>query len=108
MVTVHQLHRYLGDRSRLPDHSILIAEFECNFYSNVFTNETNEQCTDETRFKLRSIPSDFMNSELSRTAINNIITQIEQCRETQCDIDSIYDKLCDSIINEMTTKIPTL
>ena len=36
----------------------------------------------------------------------NVIAQIEQCRETQDNIDSVYDDLCSVITREMNEKIP--
>lgn len=59
------------------------------------------------KFKLNRIPVDFMESELSRLAISGIIQQqIESTRETQTNIDGIYDKLCTTIWQEMNDKIP--
>ena len=59
-----------------------------------------------SRFKLHKIPETFMDNELSRLAILNIISHIERCRKSQQNIDCIYDKLCDVIIAEMNATIP--
>ena len=47
-----------------------------------------------------------MDSDLSRLAILDIIQKIESARETQTNIDSIYEELCSTILNEMNDKIP--
>jgi hypothetical protein len=47
-----------------------------------------------------------MNSETSRLAMINVITQIERSRETQMDVDSIYEQLCEAIKHEMNQRIP--
>ena len=50
--------------------------------------------------------TDFISSDLSRTSLINIITRIEFCRrETQCDIDTIYDTFYDVLITEMNKAV---
>ena len=39
---------------------------------------------------MRTVPDDFMDSDLARLAINDCISRLESCRETQDDIDKIY------------------
>ena len=47
-----------------------------------------------------------MSSDLSRLALQAVITKIESARETQSEIDNIYATLCDAIITEMDNCIP--
>jgi len=47
-----------------------------------------------------------MESEIARTTIRNLITHIETCRETQCEIDDIYERLCEIIKPEMNDAVP--
>lgn len=47
-----------------------------------------------------------MNTERTRNAILDIISKIEMCRETQDQIDKVYDDFCDMIIREMAETIP--
>lgn len=47
-----------------------------------------------------------MKGDLTRQAILHIISRIEQSRETQNEIDAIYEQLCQFISREMETSIP--
>lgn len=58
------------------------------------------------RYKLNKIPQFFGEGGIFSMAIANLISRIEQSRETQNDIDSIYDQLCTVILDEMNSKIP--
>ena len=49
-----------------------------------------------------------MGSELSKLALLNIISRIEVARETQGEIDSIYDNLCQAITDERFLTIPKI
>ena len=99
----HQLHGLLGHRSRLPDHCVILTEFVA---------ETGQQTTpsseigNEEKFNLRRIPSNFMTSDVARTALLNMIERIETARETQCEIDAVYDSLMKCILDEMNREIP--
>ena len=82
----HGLHGLLGNRSRLPDHSVIVTDFYCQRCCD--TDSDQKSVSDDTvRFKLRQIPVDFMTSEIASLAIFNLITKIEASRETQEDID---------------------
>ena len=49
------------------------------------------------RYKIDCLPEDFMFSEICQMSIQNIIAQIEYCRETQKEIDKIYDDIVDML-----------
>ena len=83
IVDSHSLHGLLGERSRLPDHSVLVTEFETGYRHTFKTNTTQTATSGAGRFNLKRIHSNFMESELSRLAISQIIARIERCRETQ-------------------------
>ena len=97
------LHGLLGERSRPPDHSVLIAEFKADCSMQTKINTVNNG---KVKYKLKKIPADFMTSDLSRQAIANIIDSIENTRENQTRIDDIYHNLCSIIKTEMEAKIP--
>ena len=48
-----------------------------------------------------------MNSELARTAFLDIIRNIELCRETQNNMDELYESFCTNLIKEMNENIPS-
>ena len=97
------LHGLLGDRSRLPDHSVICTEFETDHSNCCAVNNENAP---RNRYNLKKMPSDFMTSELCRATISNIITSIETARENQESMDKIYDSLCHTIKAEMEATIP--
>jgi hypothetical protein len=86
----------LGERARLPDHSALVIKFKCDHLYNCQDFNTAKTCND-LRFKLKQIPPDFMDSELARSAIMNLVRNIELARESQSGIDSVYHEFCDSL-----------
>ena len=91
-----------GERSKVPDHSAIVLEFRTKHEIHSKDNATSAQ----KRYKLKSLPNDFMSSNLSKLALQTIITRIEFARETQGEIDAIYENLCDVIVSEMNTSIP--
>ena len=97
------LTHLLRERSQVPDHSAIVFEFRTKYEPQLRKDDvTNAQ----KRYKLKSIPADFMSSSLSKLALQTIITRIESARETQDEIDVIYENLCDVIVSEMNTSIP--
>ncbi|CAG2190911.1 HMGCR [Mytilus edulis] len=100
IVEQSNLFSLLGERSKVPDHSVLTTEFKTNCtYST--KSQVPQECVENKRYKLKSIPNDLFASDLSKIALQSIITQIERTRKTQTHIDEIYSKLCDIIIDEM-------
>lgn len=88
----------LGEKSKLPDHSILTFELIVKPQVTI-SNEFKETET-KTRYNLRLISTDFMSSNTAVDAINKLINKIEICRETQNEVDKIYDLFCESVISE--------
>ena len=105
IVDNNALYNLISERSRLPDHSVLITEFAVTTSRHEqFTGSEND--TIRPQFKLSRIPVDFTGSELPRRAFLDIVNEIEQCREKQENIDNIYGNLCNVIISEMNDRIP--
>ena len=76
LVEKHNLQNLLGNRSKVPDHSFICTEFDtgiCSFINASDTGSSDKQYSTCPKFKLNRIPDDFMDSELSRLAIINII-----------------------------------
>ena len=73
IVDENSLHGLLGDRSRLPDHSVICTEFETDHSNCCAVNNKNAP---RNRYNLKKMKSDFMTSELCRATISNIITSI--------------------------------
>ena len=96
----------LGERSKPPDHSALITEFRTSHILVDKSEPESDSGFDRKCYKLKSIPRDFMTSDTSKRALQNIISKIESARETQTETDNIYTGLCDAIISEMDRCIP--
>ncbi|CAG2188553.1 unnamed protein product [Mytilus edulis] len=75
-----KLHDLIGSKSKLPDHSAIVSEF--NITRHCLATQTKDTRSSCSRFKLNQIPLDFMTSDIKRTALLNLIEQIERCRET--------------------------
>ncbi|CAC5396077.1 unnamed protein product [Mytilus coruscus] len=100
VIEQNNLFQFLGDKSKIPDHSILLAEFK------TLTNIIISKLDKFKRFRLKSIPNDFFGSDLRKAALQTLIQRIETTRETQSHVDNIYSDLCTLIIDEMNCKIP--
>ena len=64
----------LGERSKAPDHSALIAEFQTSHICTDNYDTHNEEPSDRKRYKLKAIPRDFLSSNISRLALQDIIS----------------------------------
>ena len=51
--------------------------------------------------ELKSLREHFMNNDVWRYAINELISHTEQCLQTQVKIDEVYEKICKTILGEM-------
>ena len=61
-------------------------------------------------FKLKRIPDNFFfffSLDLARNAFVSIIRHIELCRETQNNIDALYDDFCVKLFKEINENIPS-
>lgn len=82
------MHGFLGQKSRIPDHAALTTEFTVSHIKRL--NSSNENSRDKNcseikqpRYKTNKIPDDFITSNMSRQTLINVIEKIESCRETQ-------------------------
>ena len=97
---VHRLkiHQLLGARSKLPDYYFLALDF-----NYIYSSFTSDECEDlpkqtkkpfiERKYKLNRLPHNYMESNISRAALLELINRIELCRETQDNVGSFYDTL---------------
>lgn len=104
------LHNLLGRRCKSPDHALLtlVVCINCNLEVPADNTHVPGSVNGHTgrKYKLRTIPADFMTSELVCNALTDVIDRIVYCRETQGELDQIYDTLCNIIMHEMNEKIP--
>ena len=103
----YNLHGLLGERSRIPDHVVKMAQLCTNSLSVIEKDyPTNGPTDDNTRLNLPKIPYDFMSRVTAARAFHELISAIELSLETQNDIDNLYSNLTDAILNEMENSVP--
>ena len=95
----------LHERSKIPDHSILLAEFRIHDTTCQSPPSSSATCSTK-RYKLNAIPVDFLSSNISKLALQSVIQRIESARETQNEVDDIYSTLCKLLVAEMDANIP--
>lgn len=108
-------HSLIGDKSRVPDHSMLIFKFRArtkdyvdqNRQENSHTNDASTDYRPNKKYLMNRIPSNFMESDMVRAAINELIYKIESARETQEAVNVLYDDFCKVVIEEMNASIPS-
>ncbi|VDI49336.1 Hypothetical predicted protein [Mytilus galloprovincialis] len=103
VIEQNNLFQFLGERSKIPDHSILLAEFKT--LTNI-SEYSSSKIDKSKRFRLKSVPNDFLGFGLQKAAIQTLIQRIETTRETQSHVNNIYSDLCTLIGDEMNSKIP--
>ncbi|XP_060600600.1 uncharacterized protein LOC132754030 [Ruditapes philippinarum] len=109
IIDEYELHGYIGHRSCLPDHSALLTHVSLNCDYCIPQNgqlDNNTNTPSQLRYKLNLIPDNFMDRDIAKRALLEIIESIESSRESQEEIDSLYNKLCETITNEINHSIP--
>lgn len=91
----------IGERCHLPDHSVLML----NFKVGVQIGEESLS-VGATKRRHRTLPDNFLSSEMCGSALLQLVRQLEALEITQNNVDSWYNQLCDYIISEMDTCQP--
>ena len=96
----NNLFHLLGTRSRAPDHSILMLDYNMEIPFND-CNSGSIQGIKSCKYNMRTIPSDFQNNTLWSVAVSEMIEHIENMSNTQEGIDTMYTELCELVHREM-------
>lgn len=111
IIHTHGLQSLLGERSRVPDHNFLRLTYK---YTTVHIENEGDTEYKAARtplntkiFKLKRISENLMNSELALTTFLDAIRNIKLCRESQNNIDELYESFCTKLIKEMNENIPS-
>ena len=81
---------YLVKKNRIPDHAVLTISLTVSGTSvDENDHHSNSYLCAGTKYKHHKILNDF-----------------EICRETQCEIDTIYSDFCDIMLKEMDGSVP--
>ena len=100
------LHGFIGERSRIPDHALLRTEVVISCMDFHDDQAPSNNFYEDIRYKVHKIPRDFIGNSLVGRALQELIDLIESSRETQIEIDTLYTSLCDIIIREMDSSVP--
>ncbi|KAK6171959.1 hypothetical protein SNE40_018377 [Patella caerulea] len=107
LVDTFSLHHLLGASSKLPDHCFILTQFRAITACTGVEKYVHNNVYSKTNiFKLGRIPKDMFQSDVSRHALGNIVENIETYRDTQLELDQVYDDLCGVILMEMEEKLP--
>ena len=92
----------------LPDHSVLELCIKMGFTSDMITdtcfnvNDSDKSCKQARRkYDGKNMPNNFLPSEIARLAISKCAETMLTSKETQTEIDSLYDSVCDVYYAEM-------
>lgn len=89
--------------SKIPDHSLLKWKMTLD---NCVTNDDQTGPTvSYVKYKLDTIPANFMLKEDTVNAINTHIQRLEHDTVNQQDIDHIYNEFCDTLHCEMQDSV---
>ena len=112
------LHGLINARSKPPDHALLSMTFNICLnsaeHSTCFTENDGLHTSDpvttnkHVRYNVRHIPPEFLQNDLTLNALNLLIESIETNRETQNEIDTIYDDFVNIVTTEMHKCLPVL
>ena len=109
------LQLMLGDKCKLPDHSILCCtinvcvppnEFQLDTIRNLKESANSHDVNHTKRFRIKSLPPNFMGSDSIKYMTGRIIDEILHAKGSQEEVDQIYENLCSMIYNEMENCLP--
>ena len=109
------LQLMLGDKCKLPDHSILCCtinvcvppnEFQLDTIRNLKECANSHDVNHTKRFRIKSLPPNFMGSDSIKYMTGRIIDEILHAKGSQEEVDQIYENLCSMIYNEMENCLP--
>ena len=123
VITMSQIVEMLGSEgiscapSKISDHSMLVLEVKTSHVESpsVAVNPPNDNLRSHMRnptrninsphlpprFKIQDVPQNFMTDNESKAALLSLINQIEQSRDSQQEINTIYDDIVNLYICEM-------
>ena len=93
--------------SKPPDHAILNCSFSITTNLNSEHTKHEYQGIQAKKFKVNKIPENFMSDENVANELIDIISTIATCQESQNELDSIFVKQKNLILDEMEAKLPT-
>ncbi|CAG2234601.1 unnamed protein product [Mytilus edulis] len=80
IVDMHKLQPLIGERSKLPDHSVITCHLKLMITDLIDEAQPIDPLFNRTRYRLDRIPGDFMSSELRRLAIDKMDSKLKVVR----------------------------
>ena len=111
IVEDHNLFSLLNERSRIPDHAVLLVDLSTNIQSVSYETSDNSGTpviNRSIKYNCKIIPEEFLNNEKAKQYAHSILDQINVNNGNQEDFDFIYDNICSFINNEMYTYLRPL
>ena len=103
MVEVIGCMDLIGERSRVPDHSLLIMDFTVGYGTKIDVDlgRKSDQVNQRKRGVSRKLPNDFLCSNIGSNTLTDLVDRQQACFSTQERLDSWYGDLCDLVHKEM-------
>ena len=109
MAETCNLNSHIGNRSHLPDHSVLHVTFQVSGLENI-TNTTevdspilnNVYTFHKRKYRFENVPNLFLASESWKHSMNELIEWFLECRANQEEVDNRYNRFCEVLTKEMT------
>ena len=119
IIDEYNLISLLSSSSKQPDHSVVSLEYkylisktektseEETRHLNIFPNESpktsvnNKKPMKTKKYNFGNIPDSFMNNPEWQQSLLKSIQKLENVKNIQSDIDSIYETLCNTLLTEV-------
>ncbi len=100
--------KLLSNKCKISDHSVLTCKFtisaSCNINENPQShNGASQYAGRNRRYNLKNIPDNFGYSNFATQGLNFFITRLENDSLNKRQLDTLYEKFCKTVLNEMDT-----
>ena len=97
------LSNLISSRCKPPDHSIVSCQFQTLHSLHYEPDGLEENVVDQKdkKYRFQNIAPDFMNNDLWRLAVNDLIDVFSVMQQRQEEIDTAYTQFCNLLYNEI-------
>ena len=111
LLDYHHLHNFIGPRSRLPDHCLLVCNLSIAVTlpdSDMTSSLTASNDSDGgKRYVLREVPREFLGSNEAQEMLRQVTENIANRRDEHNEVDNLYTLLVKCITDEMNRVLPS-
>ncbi len=121
LANMYQLSSLIGNRSKLPDHSLIKVCLNIAYTPPVLDNndlqsvrdtnnfvQSNANSDNVPKYNVKNVPNEFFSCPESCRELIQLINNQEMIIENQQNVDDCYDKLIAVIFSEMDRYLPKL